>query len=89
MGTRNISLSTPLDQFVDEQLSSGQYHNASEVVRAGLRLLKQRTEEDRLKLERLCAAIQQGLDDLDRGEGETVEVADLDSWLQKRGRSAG
>ncbi|MBB4153847.1 PAS domain S-box-containing protein [Sphingomonas jinjuensis] len=37
---RNISLTSELDGFVSEQLASGDYANASEVVRAGLRALR-------------------------------------------------
>jgi PAS domain S-box-containing protein len=37
---RNISLTLELDGFVSEQLASGDYANASEVVRAGLRALR-------------------------------------------------
>src|SRR3972149_3467532 len=39
MATRNINLPDALDRFVAEKVSSGSYQNASEVVRAGLRLL--------------------------------------------------
>ena len=40
MATRNINLTDALDRFVAEQIEGGSYQNASEVVRAGLRLLK-------------------------------------------------
>ncbi len=40
MATRNINLTDALDRFVAELVASGQYQNASEVVRAGLRALK-------------------------------------------------
>lgn len=36
---RTISLSRELDRFITEQVASGYYSNASEVVRAGLRSL--------------------------------------------------
>ncbi|WBQ19055.1 type II toxin-antitoxin system ParD family antitoxin [Sphingobium yanoikuyae] len=36
---RTISLSRELDRFISEQVASGYYPNASEVVRAGLRSL--------------------------------------------------
>ena len=44
--------------FVDRQVSCGRYGSASEVVRAGLRLL----EEREAKLDTLRAAIQEGID---------------------------
>ncbi|WP_373562054.1 MULTISPECIES: type II toxin-antitoxin system ParD family antitoxin [Sphingobium] len=36
---RTISLSRELDRFISDQVASGLYSNASEVVRAGLRTL--------------------------------------------------
>ena len=37
--TRNISLTNELTAYIQAQVASGHYANASEVVRAGLRLL--------------------------------------------------
>lgn len=79
MGTRNVNLSFGLDHFIDEQVESGAYQNASEVVRAGLRLLKEQRDEHQAKLARLRAALNEGLESLERGEG--IEVADIDTWM--------
>jgi len=38
--TRNVSLTAELNAFIRAQVASGRYQNASEVVRAGLRLLQ-------------------------------------------------
>lgn len=38
--TMNISLTPELEAFVEKELQSGMYSSASEVIRAGLRLLK-------------------------------------------------
>lgn len=38
--TRNVSLTSELEGYINEQLASGEYANASEVVRAGLRALR-------------------------------------------------
>ena len=38
----NVSISDSLEGFVQEQVQSGLYSSASEVVRAGLRLLRER-----------------------------------------------
>jgi antitoxin ParD1/3/4 len=43
--TRNVSLTAELNAFIRAQVAPGQYQNASEVVRAGLRLLQR--EHDR------------------------------------------
>ena len=53
MPTRNISLTSEQDAFIEEAVKSGEYQNASEAVRDGLRALQQRRREDALKLEAL------------------------------------
>jgi antitoxin ParD1/3/4 len=62
MPTRNINLTPELDQFVDAKIQTGQYANASEVLRAGLRALEQDEKEDQAKLEALRHAVQAGID---------------------------
>jgi len=44
MATMNVSLTDELEKFVDGKVESGLYNNASEVVREGLRLLKEHDE---------------------------------------------
>jgi antitoxin ParD1/3/4 len=43
--TRNVSLTEELERYIRLQVSSGHYSNASEVVRAGLRLLIERDQQ--------------------------------------------
>ena len=83
MPTRNISLTAEQDAFIDEVLDAGEYTNASEAVRDAIRTLQQRRAEQRLKLERLRAAIQEGITALDRGDATTVDDAELDEYLDK------
>lgn len=52
----SITLGEPLSAFIAQQIASGRYGNASEVVRAGLRLLEEREN----KLELLRAALEEG-----------------------------
>ena len=59
-----ITLTPELEKLVNEEIESGRYKSASEVVREGLRLLEAR----RLKLEALRRDIQEGIDQADRGE---------------------
>jgi antitoxin ParD1/3/4 len=87
MTARTIRLTEPQDQFVDDLVRSGAFPSADEVVRSGLDLLKARADRRARKLERLKAAIQVGLDEIERGEGETVEWDQLDDWLDGLGRS--
>jgi antitoxin ParD1/3/4 len=81
MATRNINLTDALDRFVAELVQSGSYQNASEVVRAGLRLLKAEEETRARKLAALNAAIQEGLDDV--AAGRVIEIDDIGAWLDE------
>ena len=53
----SISLGNYFDKFVQSSLITGRYKNASEVIRAGLRLL----EEEENKIIALKNAIQEGV----------------------------
>jgi antitoxin ParD1/3/4 len=46
--TRNVSITAQLNAFIRVQIASGHYQNASEVVRAGLRLLAQQADRETL-----------------------------------------
>lgn len=54
----SISLGSYFDKFVQGRVSAGRFNNASEVIRAGLRLL----EEEESKIVALKDAIQEGMD---------------------------
>lgn len=54
----SISLGNHFEDFIEESVSKGRFNNASEVVRAGLRLL----EEEEKKIISLRKAIQEGID---------------------------
>ncbi|MGO9435683.1 MAG: type II toxin-antitoxin system ParD family antitoxin [Terracidiphilus sp.] len=60
MPTRNINLTPELDRFVSTQVDSGSYANASEVMRAALRLLERDEQEQDAKMAALRAAIEEG-----------------------------
>ncbi len=64
----NFSLTPSLEQFVRDRANSGDYNNASEVVRNAIRLLKRAEETRALKMERLRAAIRDGDEALARGD---------------------
>ena len=54
----SISLCDHFENFVDSKVSTGRFKNASEVIRAGLRLL----EEEETKVVALKKAIKDGID---------------------------
>ena len=54
----SISLGDHFENFVDNSVSAGRFKNASEVVRAGLRLL----EEEENKIALLKKAIKEGIE---------------------------
>ncbi len=64
----NLSLTPQLEQFVRDRAESGDYNNASEVVREALRAFKQAEEESALKLEQLRAAVQVGDEAIAQGD---------------------
>ncbi len=72
MPTRNVHLTEHFDKFIDAGIESGRFSNASEIVREGLRLLEQREEEDRAKIQWLRRAAKEGFDAIDRGESTAL-----------------
>lgn len=82
----NVSLTPELERFIAEQVESGRYRSASEVVRDAVRLLQAQLEERAAKLEALRAAVEVGLAELDRGEGLSAEEV-LGDLLDRLNRS--
>lgn len=71
VATRSIVLTGPQSELVDWLVSSGRYQNASEALRAGLRLLEREESELRDLRARLSVAIEQArAGDLAEGDGE-------------------
>ncbi len=84
----NVNLGPVLDQFVADLLQTGLYQSQSEVLREGLRLLKEREELKHLRLAELRREIAIGSDEADRGEfvdgQETFAEIRKRSALRKR-----
>jgi antitoxin ParD1/3/4 len=86
MPTRNVVLSEQQEKIIQDLVSSGQYQNASEVLREGLRLLARREAEEKAKLHALREAARIGFGALDRGEfKEFANADDLRRYLKKVG----
>jgi antitoxin ParD1/3/4 len=88
MPARNVNLTNHLAQFVDSNVETGQFQNASEVVREGLRLLEQRQSEDALKLDALRAAIEVGREDVRQGRVIRIEPGREAEFVAGLGRTA-
>ncbi len=86
MPTRNVHLTEHFDSLIATGIESGQFSNASEVVREGLRLLEQRQREDKAKVEWLRSAAQEGVDALERGDYTTMRSrAEISSFVRSAG----
>ncbi len=89
MPTRNVNLTGHYDQFVVEQVTSGRFKNASEVLRAGLRLLEQQNREEAEKLALLRSLAKDGFDELDQGRGTNIDgQRELRKFIGQLGRRA-
>ncbi len=81
----NISLTPELEKLVNHKVKSGMYQTASEVVREGLRLLRERDQ----RLESLQRDVHLGLEAIEHGEFEDFssgEIEDLARQVKERGR---
>ncbi len=83
----NVSLTAELEQLVNEKVASGMYHSASEVIREGLRLLKERDELRRVQMDEVRRDVMLGMEQIRAGRGKKyasgVELADV---IKRRGR---
>jgi len=64
----NVNLGATFDKFVTDLLQTGLYQSQSEVVREGLRLLKEREDLKTLRVAELRKEIRIGIDQAERGE---------------------
>ena len=87
----NISLTPELEELVQKKVESGRYSSASEVIRAGLRLLEQEDELRETRLAAMRAQVQEGIEQAERGElvdGEEA-VARVKKRAASKRRNAG
>jgi antitoxin ParD1/3/4 len=80
-GRMNISLTPKLEGFVKAKVKTGDYNNASEVIREALRLLQ---HEDQTKVARLQKALHAGLASPDV---EDFDIKDVTKRLKIRRRT--
>lgn len=87
----NVNLGIVFDNFIAGLLKTGLYQSQSEVVREGLRLLKEREELKNLRLAELRKAIAIGSAQADRDEfvDGTAAFAEIRRRSAKRKRAMG
>jgi len=88
MATRNVVLSDQQHEMVEELVRSGRYQNASEVLRAGLRLVERQEKEDAARLQALQNAAELGWADAANGRYDDVDDADLADFVAHLGLRA-
>lgn len=72
----SIILTSDLQALVDEKVKSGLYDSPSEVVHAGLQLLKQRDQFREFKREELRREIMKGKNAIKEGRFTTLKTAE-------------
>jgi len=89
MPTRNVNLTDHYNELVNQLVSSGRFSNASEVVRAGLRLLEAHADEENAKLTLLRCLALEGFGELDQGQGIVLDgEQQLAEFIAQMGRRA-
>lgn len=75
----SVALGNHFETFIRDQLQIGRFNNASEVVRAGLRLLEEREQRNQLELEALRVEIAAG-----RASGTAKPADDVFARLEAK-----
>jgi len=73
----NVDLTTEMAEFVAQELASGDYASASELVRDALRQLRRDREAEGAKLEALRRAVALGVADVERDAFSTRSAAEI------------
>ena len=81
MATTSIDWGEHLTSFIADLRESGRYRNASEAVRAGLRLLEEQETEYQTKLENLRHALKEGEESGDSPKTHSDIIAEAKAEL--------
>jgi len=84
MPKTSVTISNHFDGFISDQIEAGRYETASEVVRAGLRMLEDYETGYQRQIEALRAHLDEGIAQLDRGEGVRKTVKESVAAHRKR-----
>jgi len=83
----NVSLPNNLSEFVENELATGDYSSASEVVRDALRLLKREKALEQERLEILRREVLIGLEDVANGRLSSLTIEDIAAEVAKDGNA--
>ena len=81
----SVSLTPELEQLINDKVKTGLYQTASEVIREGLRLLRERDQ----RVEALRRDVRAGFEAAERGEFTEYDesnIKDLSDRIKARGR---
>jgi antitoxin ParD1/3/4 len=70
----NVSLTPELEQLINQKVSTGMYHSASEVIREALRLLKEHDDLRKIRHKELRHEIAIGMDQIKKGEIDPLDI---------------
>lgn len=85
MPTMNVSLTAEMVEFVENEVSNGDYVSASEVVRDALRVMRHEKELEAAKVRLLRAELDHGIEQAELGEFSERSVDEIvQSVLSRR-----
>jgi antitoxin ParD1/3/4 len=91
----NVSLTPELESYINDKVRSGMYHSVSEVVREGLRLLREQDALREIRREELRREVRKGLESVERGDfaeydrGAVLNLAEEVKAAGRRRRAEG
>jgi antitoxin ParD1/3/4 len=77
----NVSLTPELTSYINDKVASGLYNSSSEVIREGLRLLKDQDVMREMRLNELRSQIQSGIYS---GDTSPIDIEDIIERGSKR-----
>jgi antitoxin ParD1/3/4 len=80
----NVSLTPELEEMVSQKVESGLYSSASEVIREGLRLLKEQDDLRQMRQEEVRREVLKGYEQSQRGESQPLDIEGVKTEGRKR-----
>lgn len=80
----NVSITPELEAWINQKVKTGMYHSVSEVVREGLRLLKEQDELKALRFKELKRSIHEGISDQEAGRVSALDTSAIKVQGKKR-----